>query len=109
MAAPLATPTKEKQRSLIRFSSSEWVKSIEIHRRMKVQYGDVCLSLQQGYGWTRKFINGITSTMVTGHGKLRSYLHRFGITDNPMCPCEEEEQTADHLIFQRKKLRNQRY
>jgi len=25
-----------------------------------------------------------------------------------MCPCEEEEQTVDHLIFKRKKLRNQR-
>jgi hypothetical protein len=25
-----------------------------------------------------------------------------------MCPCEEEEQTTDHLIFQRKKLRKQR-
>jgi hypothetical protein len=25
------------------------------------------------------------TTMVTGHGKLRSHLHRFGITDNPMC------------------------
>ena len=25
-----------------------------------------------------------------------------------MCPCEEEEQTTDHLIFQCKKLRNQR-
>jgi ribonuclease HI len=37
--------------------------------------------------------------LVTGHGKLRSYLHRFGITDNPMCPCEEEEQTSNHLIF----------
>jgi hypothetical protein len=45
---------------------------------------------------------------VTGHGKLRSYLHRFGIMDNPMCPCEEEEeeQTSDHLIFQCKKLKN---
>jgi len=45
--------------------------------------------------------------MVTGHGKLRSYLHRFGLTDNPMCPCEEE-QTTDHLVFHFKKLRNQR-
>ena len=25
-----------------------------------------------------------------------------------MCPCEEEEQTTDHLIFQCKKLRNKR-
>jgi hypothetical protein len=48
------------------------------------------------------------TTMITGHGKLRSYLHRFGLTDNPMCPCEEEEQTADHLIFQCQKLSNQR-
>ena len=46
--------------------------------------------------------------MITGHGKLRSYLHRFGLTDNPMCPCEEEEQTSDHLIFEYKKLSNKR-
>jgi len=29
--------------------------------------------------------------MVTGHGKLRSYVHRFGLTDNPMSPCEGKE------------------
>jgi hypothetical protein len=50
-------------------------------------------------------------TIVTGHGKIRSYLHRFGIIDNPMYPCQEEEeeveQTTDHLIFQSNKLRNQ--
>jgi len=28
---------------------------------MKVQYGDACLSLQQVYDWTRKFMNGISS------------------------------------------------
>ena len=28
---------------------------------MKVQYGDACLSLQQVYEWTRKFMNGINS------------------------------------------------
>jgi len=54
MAAPLATCTKEEQRSV-------GVKHIEIHRRMKVQYGDACLSLQQVYQWTRKFMNGISS------------------------------------------------
>ena len=31
------------------------------------------------------------TTMLTGHGKISSYLHRSGLTDNPMCPCEEEE------------------
>ena len=42
--------------------------------------------------------------MLRGHGKLRSYLHRFGLTDNPMCLCGEEEQTTDRLIFQCNKL-----
>jgi len=37
------------------------------------------------------------------------YLHTFGLTDNLMCPCEEEEeQSTDHLTFQGKKLHNQR-
>jgi len=43
------------------FLNSEGVKPIEIHRQMKVQYGDACLSLQQEYEWTRKFMNGISS------------------------------------------------
>jgi len=43
------------------FLSSEVVKPIEIDRRMKVRYGDACLSLQQVYEWTRKFLNGINS------------------------------------------------
>jgi len=40
------------------------VKPIEIRRRMKVQFGDACLSLQQVYEWTRKLMSGISS--VTG-------------------------------------------
>jgi hypothetical protein len=41
--------------------SSERVKPTEIHRRMEVQYGDACLSLEQVYEWTRKFLNGVSS------------------------------------------------
>ena len=63
LAATLATCTK-RQRSVIRFLNIEGVKPIEIHRRMKVKYGDPCLSLQQVYEWSRKFMNGIGS--VTG-------------------------------------------
>ena len=47
------------------------------------------------------------TTILTGHGKTSSYLYRFGLIDNPMCP-SEEEQTVDHLIFKCKKLSNQR-
>jgi len=61
MAAPLETCTREEQRSVIRFLCSESVKPIEIHRRMKFQYSDACLSQQQVYKWSRKFANGVTS------------------------------------------------
>jgi len=61
MAAPLETCTREEQRCVIRFLRSEGVKPIEIHQKMKVQYGDACLSQQQVYEWSRKFTNGVTS------------------------------------------------
>jgi len=61
MATALATCTKEEQLSVIRFLLSEGAKPIEIHRRIEVQYGDQCLSLQQVYEWSRKFLNGVSS------------------------------------------------
>ena len=50
----------KKNSIVIRFLSSEGVKPIEIHRRMKFQNGVACLSLQQVYEWNRKFMNGIS-------------------------------------------------
>jgi len=59
MAAPLAICTKEEQRSVIRFLRSGGVKPIEIHQRIEVHYGDACLSLQQVYEWSRKFLTAL--------------------------------------------------
>ena len=58
MAAPLSTCTVEEQRSVICFLWSEGVKPSEIYRRMKVQYGDSCLSLERVYEWVERFQNG---------------------------------------------------
>jgi hypothetical protein len=45
------------------------------------------------------------TSIVTGHGKTRSYLHRFGFITNPKCPCDDgEDQTIQHLIVQCTKL-----
>jgi hypothetical protein len=75
MAAPLATCTNEEHRSVICFLSSEGVKPTEIHQQMKVQYGDACLSLQQVYEWTRKFMNGtISVTDSPRPGQAHNYL-----------------------------------
>jgi len=61
MAATIEASNREEQRSFIRFLRSEVVKPIEIHRRMKFQYSDACLSQQQVYEWSSKFANGVTS------------------------------------------------
>jgi hypothetical protein len=37
--------------------------------------------------------------MFSGYGKARAYLNRFKIIDDPMCPCNEGEQTVEHLIY----------
>jgi hypothetical protein len=39
------------------------------------------------------------TAMVTSHGKAKAYLHRFKLTESPMCPCNEGAQTPEHLIY----------
>ena len=68
MAAPLEACTREEQRSVISFLRSEGVNPSEIHFRMKMQYGDACLSLQQVYDWDRNFKSGSFSLGVSCRG-----------------------------------------
>lgn len=46
--------------------------------------------------------------MVTGHGSINSYLHRFKLSDTPTCPCGTQDQTTDHLLFECKLLQKER-
>jgi hypothetical protein len=46
--------------------------------------------------------------IMTGHGNIRSYLRRLKIIGSPECPCKQDIQTVDHLIFQCKRLKNVR-
>jgi len=48
------------------------------------------------------------STIVTGHGTLRSYYHRFKIIDDPKCICKMGPQASDHLLWECELLRKQR-
>ena len=47
-------------------------------------------------------------TIMTGHGNIRSYLHRSKIIESPECPCKHCTKTVDHLILQCKRLKNKR-
>jgi hypothetical protein len=48
------------------------------------------------------------STIVTGHGKLRSYFHIFKIIEDPTGLCNMSPRTADHLLWECELLRKQR-
>jgi hypothetical protein len=48
------------------------------------------------------------TTMVTGHGNIRSYLHRFRILDTPNCLCGTKDQKIDHLIYECELLNKER-
>jgi len=39
------------------------------------------------------------TTIVTGHGNIKSYLYKYKIIDNPMCPCRKGHQKVQHIIF----------
>jgi len=35
------------------------------------------------------------TTMLTGHGNIKSGLHHFKITTSPSCPCGKNDKTTD--------------
>ena len=48
------------------------------------------------------------TSMVTGHGNIRSYLHRFKIIETQTCPCGTKTQAIDHLLFEFELLNKER-
>jgi hypothetical protein len=48
------------------------------------------------------------TAIMTGHGNIRSYIHRLKLIGYPGCPCKYGIQTVDHLIFHCEKLVNER-
>jgi len=55
-------------------------------------------------------INGTSNftTLVTGHGNIKSYLHKYKIINSPMCSCKCGAQTVDHILYNCKLLEQER-
>jgi hypothetical protein len=49
-------------------------------------------------------VNPNFTTMVRGHGNIKSYLYKYKILESPMCSCKSGEQTVDHILFDSKLL-----
>ena len=48
------------------------------------------------------------TTMVTGQGKIRSYLHRIKILETTTCSCGTKDQRVDHLLHKCELLNKER-
>ncbi|CAK1539907.1 unnamed protein product [Leptosia nina] len=46
----------------------------------------------------RVALDGETTQVLTGHGGLAAYLHRFKRKDSPVCACGDEDETVPHLL-----------
>ncbi|KAJ4431207.1 hypothetical protein ANN_19804 [Periplaneta americana] len=53
-------------------------------------------------------ITAIFTSMVTGHGMNRAYVHRFKLLESATCPCNSGSQTVDHFLYDCTILRKQR-
>jgi hypothetical protein len=53
-------------------------------------------------------LNPNVTTIMSGHGNIGPLLHRLKIIDSPECPCKQNIQTVDRLIFQCKRLKYER-
>jgi len=69
----------------------------------KQYFSDIAARLKMKLNLTHIF-----TLMVTGHGNINSYLHRFKISETPSCPCATQDQTTDHLLFECELLRKER-
>jgi hypothetical protein len=53
-------------------------------------------------------VNQSFTTTMTGHGKIKAYLHRFKLIDSATCPCRDNtDQTIDHIIYDCELLKTQ--
>jgi hypothetical protein len=40
------------------------------------------------------------TSMVMGHGNIKSCMHWFKIIETPLYPCGTKDQTVNHLLFE---------
>jgi ribonuclease HI len=53
-------------------------------------------------------LTGNLTTILTGHGNIKAYLHRFYISGEQTCPCGKGDQTTDHIIYDCDRLKEER-
>ena len=50
--------------------------------------------------WKTFFTGYTLSQIKTGHGKFKSYLYKFKLTDNDICSCVQDVETEKYVLLQ---------
>jgi len=100
--APKSVVLSELEDKSVEKWQSEWTQSTN-GRTTQEFFPEVTERLKTKINLTQNF-----TTMVTGHGKTKSYLHRFKIIEAPTCLCGTGDQTTDHLLFECELLNKER-
>jgi hypothetical protein len=85
--------------------------TIKWQSQWKTEKGPLCQSFFPVVEQSLKMKLLITpefTAVITGHGKTKSYLHRFKLADDLTCPINEGVQTPEHIIYECKILEPQR-
>jgi hypothetical protein len=99
---PKSAVRKKLRAESIEKWENEWQNTTK-GEETKIYFHTVAQRLKQRIPLTSKL-----TTMLTGHGRLKAYYHRFHIIDDPTCPCKGGEQTVDHILYECKKLNDER-
>jgi hypothetical protein len=88
-------PKSAIKKDLKEISTETWQREWETTNKgsiTKEYYPKVAERLHTKINLTQNF-----TTIVTGHGNIKLYLHRFKIIDAPDCPCGRGNQTTEHI------------
>ena len=50
--------------------------------------------------FTDNFLRHQVTQILTGHSRLNMYLSHIGITDDPVCKCNDSIETLNHFLFE---------
>jgi hypothetical protein len=99
---PKSVVLSELEEKSVEKRQREWTQSTK-GRTTKPFFPEVRERLKMKINITQNF-----TTMVTGHGKTKAYLHRFKIIEAPTCPCGAGDQTTDHFLYECELLNKER-
>jgi ribonuclease HI len=95
---PLKLPVSYAKNEIKQIRKQNW-----LTRWKNSPNGRTTFSFIPGYPpkhFTDKFLRHQITQILTGHSRLNTYLAHIGITDDPVCACNDSIETVNHFLFE---------